>query len=35
MSNTVKLPHQKELFGHPIGLFDEFDTLIFSTKIKY
>jgi POT family proton-dependent oligopeptide transporter len=21
MSNTVKLPHQKELFGHPVGLY--------------
>jgi len=26
MSNTVKLPHQKELFGHPVGLFVLFFT---------
>ena len=26
MSNTVKLPHQKELFGHPVGLYILFFT---------
>ena len=26
MSNTVKLPHQKELFGHPVGLYVLFFT---------
>jgi POT family proton-dependent oligopeptide transporter len=26
MSNTIKLPHQKELFGHPVGLYVLFFT---------
>ena len=26
MSNTVKQPHQKELFGHPVGLYVLFFT---------
>ena len=26
MSNTAKLPHQKELFGHPVGLYVLFFT---------
>jgi POT family proton-dependent oligopeptide transporter len=26
MNNTVKLPHQKELFGHPVGLYVLFFT---------